>query len=224
MGYCPATSRWLIVRRKTTPAYTHIVIGSCRNVHYVELVPQLTSGEAKTLMSLPSDSILSEIHASMGIKDPEVKAYSKSRLESKFLQSILSENEGKQSRTQKWGWPGGGIKKGEIPVLCAVREMEEETGIEPSDTYQIIYGDQPPSIVNSFRSYKGHTYKSSYWVVIFRVETILKTVSHLQDEIAESRWVKTSEIEEYIGTENMTSFRLAHEIARIFDEHPMKGI
>lgn len=52
VGFCPKTSRWLLVRRKTTAEYTLITVGACRDVNYIELVPYLIKDELLLLLEL----------------------------------------------------------------------------------------------------------------------------------------------------------------------------
>jgi 8-oxo-dGTP pyrophosphatase MutT (NUDIX family) len=37
-----------------------------------------------------------------------------------------------------WYTPGGGMDPGETPELCAVRELHEETGLEPTGPLELI--------------------------------------------------------------------------------------
>lgn len=46
---------------------------------------------------------------------------------------ILKRSPNSFSHPNKWGFPGGGIDKGESPEQAAVRECEEEIGITPKN-------------------------------------------------------------------------------------------
>lgn len=89
--------------------------------------------------------------------------------------------------TNKWGLPGGGAHKGELPVASAVRELREEVGYLAAETALRGLGSKRHS------SY-GLRYRAHYFVLELAEQPVLK-VRML--EISEARWFQTKQI---IGT------------------------
>lgn len=50
---------------------------------------------------------------------------------------ILKRSPSSFSNASKWGFPGGGIDKGETPKQAAVRECQEEIGISPKNLEKV---------------------------------------------------------------------------------------
>lgn len=73
-----------------------------------------------------------------------------------------------------WEIPGGGIDQGEDPEESAVRELQEETGIELNKNSLIKLGEFYP--LNSFNTEK---------VTVFMVEVEKQSVSSFNSEISE---------------------------------------
>ena len=62
------------------------------------------------------------------------------------LQVLLGKSAGMFGRKLPWNIPKGHIEEGESEFACAVREFEEETGLEvPQDRYCIMLGDAKTS-------------------------------------------------------------------------------
>ena len=62
----------------------------------------------------------------------------------------------------EWGFPKGRRMVNEIPLACALREFEEETGISGGATSIVIDHRTPPQI-ERFRGTNGMAYKNCYY-------------------------------------------------------------
>lgn len=96
-------------------------------------------------------------------------------------------------RLGKWDLPKGKIKKGEDLQVCAIREIEEETGVKKlsietpfSETYHTYYRNEKWEI------------KHTYWYIInSKYEGPL--TPQVEEDIHEVRWVSISDLGEYIA-------------------------
>lgn len=98
--------------------------------------------------------------------------------------------------TPRWITPGGGIDPGETPLIAAVRELREETGLvvdaaELGDLVEAVagYWDWPNG--HRFHSYVDHFYRIA--VDDFELDAAGWTESEHHDVI-EMRWWTTDEL------------------------------
>jgi len=96
----------------------------------------------------------------------------------------------------RWGLPGGGIKKGEMPTTAAVREVMEETGI-------MLDHNQLRSM-GTLRQTKLYPYRIQAFVTEFKSKPEL----HIRGvEIVDAIWAKQSDIEK-LGAEQHVNMLL----------------
>lgn len=82
-----------------------------------------------------------------------------------------------------WAFPGGFMNMDETTEACAIRELEEETGLKVSDVHQIgAYSrvDRDP---------RGRTITVAYLAII---ETSVEVYG--QDDAAKAQWFRLSEL------------------------------
>ena len=85
---------------------------------------------------------------------------------------------------------GGSAQEGESPLECAVRELEEETGIR-------VTKDDPELVGHSF-SEKSH---STFYSYIVRVNCKKDSIVLQENETVAYKWVDKKEFLEYIDSE-----------------------
>jgi 8-oxo-dGTP pyrophosphatase MutT (NUDIX family) len=96
-------------------------------------------------------------------------------------------------RRGKWDLPKGKLEKGEKLDECAVREVEEETGLKK---VQLVR----PLCVTWHTYHEGTKFilKESHWYKM-KVGGKQSLVPQTEEDIHEVKWVKPSGIDEYLG-------------------------
>lgn len=87
-----------------------------------------------------------------------------------------------------WTFPKGKVEPGESDEECAVREVEEETGLRCS-----LGRELPPT---RYVDAKGRPKAVRYWVM-----EVLSGALHLEHEVDEARWAAASEAAELLTYE-----------------------
>jgi len=91
-----------------------------------------------------------------------------------------------------WDLPKGKLEAGEKLEDCAVREVEEETGIT-----NIKLGKLLVTTYHTYDESGKHILKESYWYLM-HVEKAGKLVPQTEEDITEIRWVKKKELQEVL--------------------------
>lgn len=95
-------------------------------------------------------------------------------------------------RRGKWDLPKGKLDKGETIEQCAIREVEEETGlrnIELKKKLTITY--------HTYTEFGKHLLKDSHWYKM-KVKGKQEIVPQTEEDITELKWVKKKELKNYL--------------------------
>lgn len=107
---------------------------------------------------------------------------------------IVSNEENKilfQFRRRKWDLPKGKLEEGESIEECAVREVEEETGLQNIKLGKLI------GVTNHFYKEKGQEVeKETHWFEM-KVSGNQELVPQLEEDITDLKWVSKHELKEY---------------------------
>ncbi|MEP6747537.1 MAG: NUDIX hydrolase [Bacteroidota bacterium] len=96
-------------------------------------------------------------------------------------------------RREKWDLPKGKLDPGETLEQCAVREVEEETGIE-----NISLQDHLITTYHTYHESGKFILKESYWYTMsISDEQVL--IPQAEEQIADARWVMKDQIEELLN-------------------------
>ena len=109
----------------------------------------------------------------------------------------IVENENKEIllifRRGKWDLPKGKLDEGETIEECAVREVEEETGLR-----SIQQGELIEVTLHNYIEKGTEIEKETYWYAM-KVEGEKKLVAQTEEDIEDIKWVKESELPEYLA-------------------------
>ncbi len=126
---------------------------------------------------------------------------------------IVENEEGKillQFRRGKWDLPKGKLDEGETIEECALREVEEETGLNSIELGGLA------GITNHQYTEKGENInKQTYWFAM-KVSGSQKLTPQTEEDILELRWVAENELEYYLSN---TFPNIIEIIEKYFDNH-----
>lgn len=109
----------------------------------------------------------------------------------------IVENENKEIllifRRGKWDLPKGKLDEGETIEECAVREVEEETGLR-----SIQQGELIEVTLHNYIEKGTEIEKETYWYAM-KVEGEQKLVAQTEEDIEDIKWVKESELPVYLA-------------------------
>jgi 8-oxo-dGTP pyrophosphatase MutT (NUDIX family) len=96
-------------------------------------------------------------------------------------------------RRGKWDLPKGKLDEGETIEACAVREVEEETGLKNIELVQFI------DITNHEYTIDNVQYqKETHWYTM-RVNGEQTLVPQTEEDILELKWVEKSDLQTYLA-------------------------
>ncbi|HUS03609.1 MAG TPA: NUDIX hydrolase [Chitinophagaceae bacterium] len=94
-------------------------------------------------------------------------------------------------RRGKWDLPKGKLDEGETLEQCAVREVEEETGLT-----RIEFGDKIITTYHTYTQFGKHILKESHWYKM-KCNTEQKLIPQTEEDITDIKWVKRSDLKKY---------------------------
>lgn len=109
-----------------------------------------------------------------------------------------------QLRRGKWDLPKGKLEDGEKIEACAVREVEEETGLKDVQLGQLI------GITHHFYKERGQEIeKETHWFEM-KVAGEQELVPQLEEDITDLKWVAEKDVTAYLSN----SFQNIEEILK----------
>ena len=126
---------------------------------------------------------------------------------------IVENEEGKilfQYRRGKWDLPKGKLDEGETIEECAVREVEEETGLK-----NIQLGELVDITHHSYVERQKEIDKETHWYAM-KVQGEQQLVPQLDEDILELRWVSENELSEYLSNTYPNIIKI---VEKYFDRH-----
>jgi 8-oxo-dGTP pyrophosphatase MutT (NUDIX family) len=91
-------------------------------------------------------------------------------------------------RLNKWDLPKGKMEKGESPAECALREVEEETGVT-----NLTIKKKAGETYHTYDQFGKHFLKITHWFYM-TCSDVQKLVPQTEEDIAEIKWVATKDI------------------------------
>lgn len=96
-------------------------------------------------------------------------------------------------RLNKWDLPKGKLEKGEDLQTCAVREVEEETGVMNLTIHKKV-----GETYHTYNAFGKHFLKTTYWYYI-TCPSEQSLVPQTEESITDIKWVKTKKIQEQMS-------------------------
>lgn len=96
-------------------------------------------------------------------------------------------------RLGKWDLPKGKLEKGESLEACAVREVEEETGVT-----NLLLKKKIGETYHTYNAFGKHFLKISHWYHL-TCKNKQALVPQTEEQITEIKWVKTEELPGPLG-------------------------
>ena len=94
-------------------------------------------------------------------------------------------------RRGKWDLPKGKLDKNESIEQCAVREVEEETGLT-----DIELGEKIITTYHTYTQFGKHILKESHWYKM-QCNADQKLVPQTEEDITEIKWINESDLKKY---------------------------
>lgn len=95
-------------------------------------------------------------------------------------------------RRGKWDLPKGKLDDGETLSECALREVQEETGL-----MQIEIGNEINTTYHTYVEFGKHVLKESHWYIMLS-KGDEEPKPQIEEDITEIRWVKKKDLKNYL--------------------------
>jgi 8-oxo-dGTP pyrophosphatase MutT (NUDIX family) len=115
-----------------------------------------------------------------------------------------------QFRRGKWDLPKGKLDEGENIEACALREVEEETGLQ-----NIQLGELVGTTIHYYNERGVDIEKETFWYAM-KVTGKQNLVPQLEEDITELKWVSEHELAPFLQD---TYQNIIDIVERYFDDH-----
>ena len=98
-----------------------------------------------------------------------------------------------QLRKGKWDLPKGKLEDGEAIEACAVREVEEETGLKEIELRELI-----GTTIHTYCEKGQEIQKETHWFSM-KAPGHQQLIPQVEEDILELRWVRKDELKNYLS-------------------------
>lgn len=204
IAWCKSTNKWLLVRSKYSYAFMNYLNASYRKADVPVLIQSMTNEEISIIRQLYHNQVRWE-DVYHGFHSDEVyRRYKQSR---DWVRPYLN-YEG--TIATPWTYPKGRIEPDETPIECAIREFQEETGLN-------ILGVcvEPYPITEKYISFNHVTYETKCWLHVFETEPDWRDIQpEIEDEIAERKWMSAEEAKNCLSTSKIGMLEKAIQVLK----------
>lgn len=111
-------------------------------------------------------------------------------------------------RRGKWDLPKGKLDKGESIEQCAVREVEEETGLTG-----VELGEKITTTYHTYIEFGKQILKESHWYIMHGNGN-QKLIPQTDEDITELKWVKRSDLKKYTSNTYQTIIEVLKQLEK----------
>lgn len=111
-------------------------------------------------------------------------------------------------RRGKWDLPKGKMDEGETIEKCAVREVQEETGLT-----NIALEEKIITTYHTYTEFGKHILKESHWYKM-KNNTDEKLVPQTEEDITDIKWIKPSDIKKYTSKTYQTIIEVLEQFKK----------
>lgn len=109
-------------------------------------------------------------------------------------------------RRGKWDLPKGKLDKGETLEQCAIREVQEETGLK-----NISLQEKLLTTYHTYSQFGKHILKESHWYKM-QCNADQKLVPQTEEDITDIKWVANNDIKTYAANTYQTILEVLNQI------------
>jgi 8-oxo-dGTP pyrophosphatase MutT (NUDIX family) len=194
--FCATSKRWLVVRTRHSYALVTLLTGMFQKADVPVILSFLTADELQQVRKLVSGELAwAQVYEGYHIEESWERFQFNRTLIEKYL-----DHPGAVSCSTPWSFPKGRIDGRETPYACALREFQEETGLDPNVLGEPVSAE---FISESYTSYDRVLYDTKCWVFCLPPdvpEPVIVPPDPDSSEIAERRWVTETEAEQLLSS------------------------
>jgi len=206
-AYARDTQRWFFVKDRHSYGFRAILKGSYQDAMLPNLVAYMTLSElSKLKSSMYSFEKFFDLtfETFQTVRLDEVKyAFSRVSQSRKMLKRCFRNI--KAADDTNWTWTKGqkNTDGSETALMAAVREFEEESGIEISQFRSSIL---PEPVTYTHTGTLGRNFNTVLWICIFESEPGVSPPTPLNVEVCERRWMCQHEVNRLLAADLLDVF------------------
>lgn len=197
IAFAADTKRWFVVRRKHSAEFMMILRGSYRPAHLFHLLTGVTREEITLLEKyIHGEKTYKEIFSLVFPAQSNVD-YGQLRFnESLTLIKTILNGVRETASPLEWVWPKGRPQSGEDSFTCALREFDEEAGVDLSSATYV----SPRPLTETLCTTMGRVFESRCWLYVLPYEIEPKPLEEDNIEISDRRWFTEEELQVVLST------------------------
>ena len=187
-------NKLLMIQRKHSLCYIEFLRGKYKvdNLKYIEtLFSKMTDNEKDKIINMSFDDLWNDLWIDViNLKSNFRSEYNIGKkkfeilLSEKLIEDNYNKTKGNYSETE-WELPKGRRNEKEKNIECAIREVEEETGLKYNKDY-LIYKNVIP-LINTYKSFNNVNYRHVFYIGKLINPELINTIKVNEDDIEQQK-------------------------------------